>query len=80
MYEGNFLTTDHEQEADLYDDLSQFIKIFKKIMNLSIEIMDLLEDESPMIQINQLKEIPEIHKVITEHYNYKLDEDSPHKK
>ena len=44
MYENNLSITDHEQEADLYDDLSQLIKTFKKIMNLSNEVMDLLDD------------------------------------
>ena len=35
MYENHLTINDQEHEAELYEDLSQFIKIFKKIMSLS---------------------------------------------
>jgi hypothetical protein len=35
MYENHLMIVDQEQESDLFEDLSQLIKTFKKIMNLS---------------------------------------------
>jgi hypothetical protein len=43
MYESHFWVQEQEKEADLFDDLSQFIKAFKQIMSLSSEIMERLE-------------------------------------
>lgn len=43
MYESQLAVAEPETEADLYEDLSQLIKTFKRILALSSDIMDLFE-------------------------------------
>jgi len=59
MYGSQFLADEIQQESDLYDDLSLFIKTFKKIMILSHDLVEKLEDSFPSSALAELKSIPE---------------------
>ena len=45
MYEKTLVVNMEEQESDLYDDLSQLIKVFKRILTLSNDIIHNLNAE-----------------------------------
>ncbi len=58
MYDCQLLSIDTEAEADIYEDLSHLIKTFKKVMDLSSEIVDQLEEEETGARlIAQLREV-----------------------
>ncbi len=78
---GNQVGVQEEGEADLYEDLSEFIRIFKRVLGLADSATSLLlrqQDCLPPLAL--LRQTLADHRPLLAAYNFVLPDPDPHRK